>query len=496
MSVAARSFERPWGAPRRSTPPEQRDEIPGRRGRSPDRGPYAAGRWRDLPPTLVDYKKIFADDLCHRCGACVGVCPTYVLELDEEQWPFIGRLDRCTDCGLCVEVCPGLGFDFDDFSRSLFGVPASYEANRGHVRSAFLGYATNPDIRRRSTSGGIVTGLLAHLIETGELEGALVVGSDSENLWAGRGYVARSREELLSSMVSKYVVTSVVDLLADIRKSPGRFALVGIPCQIHGFRKLERLAPAWGRKIALTIGLYCHATLEYEALRLMFDHNRRSIEGAVRFNYREGKLPGTWAVELADGRKRRMPYPEARGFHPNAKESINFFYKLYAPGRCLTCIDAAAEFADLAVGDAWLRNLQDIPKLADGYSLIVARSEKGERVLEACAERGALVLEPLAREEVLRGHDKMIRHKRERAFFLIERHRRRGRIVPDYGIEQPPLSWKNRLSSRINVAAYALTRMPRLRRMAARLLLSPVGRFAFWLNRVRKPRSRVITPEV
>jgi coenzyme F420 hydrogenase subunit beta len=456
----------------------------------------APKRWPQLPPTLVEFERIFDDDLCHRCGACVGICPTDVLEVDEEQWPFIARLDRFTDCGLCVAVCPGLEFDFGGFYQELFGLPASYEASRGHVRKAFLGYSTDPEIRREGTAGGVVTGLLVSLLESGQIDGALVVGTDERELWKGRARIACSRRELLESSGSKYAVVSLVDLLADLRRRPGRFALVGLPCHIHGFRKLERLAPAWGRKIALAIGLYCHATLEHEVLRRIFAAAEKKTGPLRSFRYRAGKLAGSWRGTLGGGEAVSLPYPRARGFHPNHKETVNVLYKLYAPGRCLTCIDGAAEFADLAVADAWLHRHEEIPRLQEGFSLVVARSPRGESALEYCAAAGAIRLEPLRREEVERGHEKMIRHKRERAFLLIERHRRQGRTVPRYGIEPPRPSWRTALSSRLNVASYSLSRSPRLRALALALLLSPLGRFALWLNRIRRSRLRTITPEV
>jgi ferredoxin len=50
------------------------------------------------PPTIaVDY------DLCHCCGACVAVCPSDALYLNDTR---LEVKDNCTGCGRCARICP------------------------------------------------------------------------------------------------------------------------------------------------------------------------------------------------------------------------------------------------------------------------------------------------------------------------------------------------------------------------------------------------------
>jgi NAD-dependent dihydropyrimidine dehydrogenase PreA subunit len=44
--------------------------------------------------------------LCKRDGACVDVCPSKTLALNEEGFPEEISEDRCILCGHCVAVCP------------------------------------------------------------------------------------------------------------------------------------------------------------------------------------------------------------------------------------------------------------------------------------------------------------------------------------------------------------------------------------------------------
>ncbi|MEM2890029.1 MAG: 4Fe-4S binding protein [Candidatus Hadarchaeum sp.] len=42
-------------------------------------------------------------NLCVRCGGCVGVCPFDAIEATDG---VVGPNQRCTDCGICARACP------------------------------------------------------------------------------------------------------------------------------------------------------------------------------------------------------------------------------------------------------------------------------------------------------------------------------------------------------------------------------------------------------
>ena len=44
------------------------------------------------------------DDLCYGCGACIGLCPVSVLDL-EDQIVIVDE-KNCTHCKLCIPSCP------------------------------------------------------------------------------------------------------------------------------------------------------------------------------------------------------------------------------------------------------------------------------------------------------------------------------------------------------------------------------------------------------
>lgn len=48
---------------------------------------------------------ILDDDLCIDCGACVSLCPTDALHLDNE-FCLIYSYEKCIGCLLCLDSCP------------------------------------------------------------------------------------------------------------------------------------------------------------------------------------------------------------------------------------------------------------------------------------------------------------------------------------------------------------------------------------------------------
>ncbi|MBU1726134.1 MAG: 4Fe-4S binding protein [Candidatus Omnitrophica bacterium] len=46
------------------------------------------------------------EEKCTHCGACVPVCPTGALFVEEGSRKIIFKNDKCIACELCVKVCP------------------------------------------------------------------------------------------------------------------------------------------------------------------------------------------------------------------------------------------------------------------------------------------------------------------------------------------------------------------------------------------------------
>jgi coenzyme F420 hydrogenase subunit beta len=89
-----------------------------------------------------------------------------------------------------------------------------------------------------------------------------------------------------------------------------------------------------------------------------------------------------------------------------------------------------AELADISVGDAWAPTYES---RGGGWSVVVARTQKGLDILERMRDDGAINLQEVSEEELIRMHSHGLDLKKRGAFLRIERRRKNGLPVPEYG---------------------------------------------------------------
>lgn len=335
---------------------------------------------------MKNVKDIYQQGLCHGCGTCTAICPTSAIKisLDRHRGVFFPEVDdnQCNECGLCLKVCPGLSVDFVGLNQYIFEKQPE-DVWLGNYLGLYAGHASDNEIRYYASSGGMITALLIFALEQGLINGALVTSMDPENPLEPKVFIARNRDEVISAHGSKYCPVPANIGLKEIIKEKGKFAVVGLPCHIHGIRKLEQEDKRLKGKIVLHLGLMCSNNSTLLATEYFLHKKRIHASEVKEFAYRRGGwLPKKeFYLRMINEEDKILHSPKGglKAYWHNYLD-ITTYHRHFVHTRCLMCCDQTNELTDISFGDARLPELVRIEKA--GESIIITRTKTGEEIFQ------------------------------------------------------------------------------------------------------------------
>jgi len=336
--------------------------------------------FRDLDEAVIE------SDRCTQCGTCVAACPADSIGIDSEmERPTLVKM--CTGCSRCWDYCPRSGLRYE---RLIEDVQKAVPENVGATYSARAVDDTAADVGQ---DGGVVTTLLAELIEAGEVDGAIVAAESDEPLH-GEAFLATSRDELLDSAGSFYNQTMqagrIAELIEDADLEDPEVAVVGTPCVIEGVTALTEYGYEGELgEVVLTISLMCTRAFESRRLRDAIAELGVDPAAVAKLDVDGGTLFGY----DADGEVLFDRDVDAFG-HAGLKG-------------CDECADFVGGTADISAGSVGS---------GDGKTTLIARTERGEAAIETAGD--AIDRSPLEQESVL---DKVSSWNENRARSIIPR---------------------------------------------------------------------------
>ncbi len=251
----------------------------------------------------------------------------------------------------------------------------------GDFRSTWFSYAADEKIRNGAASGGSVTALCCHLLESGEVDGILAVRAIvRDGLPFPEFFIATTREELLSARGSKYsAVYFVRSGLPLIREFDGRLAVVLLPCDAKSLVGARRRDTDLDAKIKIVISLVCGHNSEPELTQLVVDKLRGDHGPLTSYVWREGHWRGQLRATFADGATVTRPFA-----------TFSDYQNLYcfAQRKCHHCSDHFGNFSDLSAGDVWSPRMKAEPIK---HTALIVRSDAGSRLVRSAIDRGVLV---------------------------------------------------------------------------------------------------------
>lgn len=363
-------------------------------------------------------------DLCTRCGSCVGLSEGKIIFTDREG-KYRPQVIEEPDNALADKLlyaCPGKDFDFKYFRELLYPEAPEFHVYTGPVHTVSIGYSNDPEIRSNGASGGIISAALIWLLEKGRIDGAVVTGMSPEQPWLTKPFIATSRAEILAASQSKYIITSVNEILPEIAAFKGTLAYVGLPPQIQSIRKLQVIKDPSVENIRYILGPFYGNTLHFSSIKsFLRSYHIKDYREIKKLYFRYGEWPGNMRVEMNDGRTVQLPK-----FH------ANYLIPFHILTNSLLCTDLSNEFTDISGGDAWAPVYEERGK---GFSMIISRSAAGEAILQEMVKDGAISMNPISVNEAITMHSHGYDLKKRGTFIRFSFRRFFGLSNPNYGYE-------------------------------------------------------------
>ncbi|MHA1734383.1 MAG: Coenzyme F420 hydrogenase/dehydrogenase, beta subunit C-terminal domain [Promethearchaeota archaeon] len=308
--------------------------------------------------------------ICGRCGGCVSFCSASkmgAIEMTPDGPPRYANEEACLKCGICYLICPQVPVLTGELNAK-FG----YKDPIGVVDNIYSARATDPEIRARATDGGVVTALLAAMLEDKLIDGALVCKSSLP--FQRVPFLARTKEELLDAAGTHFDMAGQVTELGNystfipvitelhrmLNEDLQKIAVVAVPCQVHSIRKMQELKIIPAHIVKYVLGLFCWENFDFG------EEGRVKLERAHGFEFSKitkMNIKEDLVLEFGDDSSIHLDFG-------NLKEVVR--------PACSACNDFSNYYADISFGGVGS---------PPGYTTVMVRTNIGRDLYNLAARK-------------------------------------------------------------------------------------------------------------
>ncbi|MFK3891105.1 Coenzyme F420 hydrogenase/dehydrogenase, beta subunit C-terminal domain [Sphingomonas sp. NPDC079357] len=280
----------------------------------------------------------------------------------------------------------------------------------GRFESSWVGHVAEGGFRANGSSGGMVSWVAAELLRSGAVDAVAHVAPVADPHGDGRFFsyrLSRDADEIAGGAKSRYYPVELSAVIAAIRATPGRYAVVAVPCFIKALHLLRRTDPVIAERVTHLLGLFCghqKSARLVDSFAWQLDAPIKRVRG-VDYRIKDASRPANWYrahLTLDDGSARAEDW-----WHlADGDWGAGFFQN----PACDWCDDVVAETADVAFGDAWVE-----PYSSDGRgtNVVIARSPEIHAMIAGAVADGRLALTQVDAGFVEQTQAAGFRHRRE-----------------------------------------------------------------------------------
>lgn len=364
------------------------------------------------------FETVVKGGYCVGCGACAAVKDSPVeIKLNQHAMYEATLKEGQTVKGhaLLAKVCPFSDQSQNEYviGKELYGKQAVKNDKLGYHLATYAGYVVEGGYREKGSSGGMGSWILTELLRKGLVDGVIHVKEKvpSENDPTLFSYtISHTTEDIEKGSKSRYYPIEMSGVLKMVRDTPGRYAIVGLPCFIKSIRLISKYDPVLKERIKFCVGLVCGHLKSARFAEMMAWECGIKPDGLKKIDFRT-KLEKTAANRygvtvngLVDGRCEEIISPPVSEMY-GTNWGLGFFkYKA-----CDYCDDVVAETADITIGDAWLPQYVSDTK---GTNVIVIRDPVIQELIQNAQKEGRVHLDHVNAGQVIQSQKSGFNHRR------------------------------------------------------------------------------------
>ena len=360
-----------------------------------------------LSPT-ARFNRISESGLCIGCGICQSMAESHITESGRaaSKGKYPGRIQMRIQAvngennqgyerpvvsseldtelvDRIYQVCPGTRVE--GLPESELDADSQYDSVWGQYQRIVLAYASDPAVRFRGATGGVLTALAIYLLEAGKVDFILHAKASTEQPMFGEPHLSFTTEDVIEGAGSRYGPTPSLRDIHSVLDREQSFAFVGLPCDIGALRNLARLDSRVNQQVKYWMTPVCGGFSPPAATLRFYDSIGVDESEVKSLSYRGHGCPGPTRVETHDGRTIDRNYIDFWG-EDASQWSLPF--------RCKICPDGIGEAADIAASDTWPGGGPEREGQKDdpGTNAAIARTKTGRELLIEAQQAGYLTL--------------------------------------------------------------------------------------------------------
>lgn len=354
--------------------------------------------------------------------------------------------EYCIGCGLCksernVQLNKNVkgflvpDYDVDDQSMREFlenvcpvggkGLDRlKADAMWGDYQSVYAAYATDGEIRKHASSGGVLTALAIFLLEENKVDGIIHVGRSGGKPYETKCFCSTTRDEVIANCGSRYAISAPLISLSELIKKGKRYCVIGKPCDITVLRNYLSYDKKYKESILYLLSFFCAGLPSDSANKLLLERLGCPENECVSLNYRGDGWPGCALAVDTKGKKYSMGYSDSWG--GILGRDVNPY--------CRFCMDGIGEAADIACGDGWYMGDNNQPDFSEreGRNVVFTRNARGEELFQEAVDKGYIVAESWENIEQLKYIQKYQYTRRSTMKAKVAAYKLMGRKTPLY----------------------------------------------------------------